>query len=58
MELGRFGHILLAALLAMAVSACGRAGEPELPPASATEAPADQQQDEVEDKPFVLDALI
>ena len=58
MELRRIRRIILPVLLAAAVAACGRAGDPELPPAAATEVPAGQQKKEVEDKPFILDALI
>ncbi|QKV20121.1 lipoprotein [Oricola thermophila] len=50
-------RILLVAALAASLAACGRAGEPELPPASAG---AEQQQADApaEDRRFILDPLI
>ena len=51
-------RILLLVSLCAAVSACGRAGAPELPPAAAAaqaEKPADAPP---EDRRFILDPLI
>ncbi|WP_370321981.1 lipoprotein [Oricola sp.] len=51
-------RILLLVSFAAALAACGRAGDPELPPAAAAaqkEKPADAPP---EDRPFILDPLI
>ena len=51
-------RILLLAAFAATLAACGRAGDPELPPAAAAaqkENPADAP---AEDRPFILDPLI
>jgi predicted small lipoprotein YifL len=55
---GLINAMTLTALLA-ALAACGRAGPLEPPPSSVAQ-PVDQQTQEpvVEDKPFVLDALL
>ncbi len=50
---------LAAGLVALvALSACGRAGDPELPPSASAGAAAPGEPQPVEDRPFVLDALI
>jgi predicted small lipoprotein YifL len=55
-------RILLLAVLAAGLAACGRAGDPGLPPAAAAgtqdAAAQDEQSRPVEDKPFILDPLI
>jgi predicted small lipoprotein YifL len=51
-------RILLVAALAASLAACGRAGDPELPPAAAKAGQAQQSDTPAEDKPFVLDPLI
>lgn len=51
-------RILLLVSLAALLAACGRAGDPELPPAAAAaqkDKPADAPP---EDRPFILDPLI
>ena len=51
-------RILLLVSFAAALAACGRAGDPELPPAAAAaekDKPADAPP---EDRPFILDPLI
>lgn len=52
--------ILMAVAIAGAVSACGRKGPLELPPASVTAAPGQPQPaaPPVQDKRFILDPLI
>ncbi|WP_193174673.1 LPS translocon maturation chaperone LptM [Oricola nitratireducens] len=51
-------RILLLAALATSLAACGRAGDPELPPAAAAAQKAKQPGAPAEDKPFILDPLI
>ena len=55
----RMFKVLAGLALMIALSACGRAGDPELPPASAgAKAAQDAGQPPVNDRPFILDRLI
>ncbi|WP_199223279.1 LPS translocon maturation chaperone LptM [Oricola cellulosilytica] len=51
-------RFVLFALVALGIAACGRAGPLEPPPASATSTPATAEETPVEDRPFILDALL
>ena len=51
-------RILFIATLAAGLAACGRAGEPELPPAAAAAKQAQPADAPAEDRRFVLDPLI
>ena len=57
MSFPQMTRIVLLVLFAASVSACGRAGPLEPPPAAAA-AKTDKQDVPVEDKPFVLDPLL
>jgi len=52
--------IMMSIAIVSAVSACGRKGDPELPPASVTTMPGEPktQKPPVQDKRFILDPLI
>ena len=52
--------ILMSIAILSAVSACGRKGDPELPPASVTTMPGKPKTEKppVQDKRFILDPLI
>lgn len=51
-------RILLLVSLGLALAACGRAGDPELPPAAAAAQKAKPADAPAEDRPFILDPLI
>lgn len=51
-------RILLAAALAALLAACGRAGDPELPPKAAEAGQAQETDAPAEDRRFILDPLI